>query len=207
VYRVHRCEKRNGRVDPDDTLWNSAKTLSEFVYPWEHGEPPNMEFRALHDGQWLYCYFKVRDQGVLTYVKESTKEEVLYGDRVEIFFAADNKLDAYYCLEIDPNGRVYDYHASHYRKFNAGWQWPDGQLRIRAGKSESGYEVAVAIGMKSLKDLRLLHHDTLTAGIFRGKCMEINLNEDRMRWISWVRPESATPDFHIPSAFGTLILQ
>jgi hypothetical protein len=27
-----------------------------------------------------------------------------------------------------------------------------------------------------------------------------------MSWISWLKPTSETPDFHIPSAFGTLVL-
>jgi hypothetical protein len=188
-------------------FWNSANVLSDFHYPWESDRAADMEFRAIYDDQWIYCSFRVRDENVLTYVKESSKEEVLYGDRVEIFFSIDDKLSTYYGLEIDPNGRVYDYQASHYRKFDAQWQWPEGQLRITTKEYKGGYEVVVRIGLGSLKELGLLHNQTLRVGLFRGKCMEINFTEDRMRWISWIRPESPFPDFHIPSAFGTLVLQ
>ena len=166
-----------------------------------------MQFRALHDDRWVYCYFGVQDNNILTYVNESKKEEVLYGDRVEIFFAADDDLRSYYCLEIDPNARVYDYVASHYRRFDAAWQWPSGQLRIETNKSENGYEVAMAIGKESLTNLELIQNQRIRAGIFRGKCMEINFNQDRMQWISWVPPQSPFPDFHVPSAFGALILE
>jgi hypothetical protein len=208
TYFVKRREHlASGIRDLDDGSWNSASLLSDFTYPWEDESAPDMEFRALHDDQWLYCFFRVRDKNVLTYVKESTKEEVLLGDRVELFLSTDENLTSYYGIEIDPNARVYDYHAAHYRKFNAAWQWPDGQLQIIAKKSVDGYDVSVSMSIQSLKELGLLHNQTLRAGIFRGKCMEINLTEDRMRWISWVRPDSATPDFHIPSAFGTFVLQ
>lgn len=207
-YFVKRCGLRNGTPEfSDGLLWNSAIQLSDFVYPWEKMTPPEMFFRAVHDEDWLYCNFRVRDRNVLTYVNNSSKEEVLYGDRVEIFFAADELLTNYYGLEIDANGRVYDYHASHYRKFNAAWQWPPDQLRIKSKRSEDGYEVAICIGIRSLIDLGVISGNTLRAGIFRGKCMEINFTEDRMRWISWIRPDSAFPDFHIPSAFGTLTLE
>jgi hypothetical protein len=208
TYLVRRCA--NGGGDPvlrSNHFWNDSQILSDFSYPWENVASPLLEFGALYDDHWLYCNFVVQDEPVLTYIHESKKEEVLFGDRVEIFFATEQSLGRYYCLEIDPNGRVYDYEASHYRKFNADWQWPSEHLHVGAKKSDGGYEVSVAIGMKSLRNLGLIHNGGLLAGIFRGKCMAINLNEDRMRWISWVTPDSSFPDFHVPSAFGVLRLE
>jgi hypothetical protein len=33
------------------------------------------------------------------------------------------------------------------------------------------------------------------------------LTKDTMRWISWQRPQSSVPDFHIPSSFGEFHLE
>jgi len=40
-------------------------------------------------------------------------------DRVELFFAKQAALNDYWCIEIDPSGRVHDYHAKHCRKFDS----------------------------------------------------------------------------------------
>lgn len=207
TYRVRKTPEGNKQAPLSGIRWNLAEKLSDFSFPWEKEKTPRMEFRALHDMEWLYLYFCVVDQKVKTYVNTNEKAEVIYGDRVEIFFTTDPELTSYYCLEIDPLGRVYDYHASHYRKFDAAWQWPIDHCFIDTKMDADGYEVAVAISMKSLKDLKLVNDRKLRTGIFRGKCTEIDLQKDNMRWISWVAPDSPFPDFHIPSSFGTLMLE
>jgi hypothetical protein len=112
----------------------------------------------------------------------------------------------YYGLELDPNGRVYDYQAEYHRKFNPQWTWPVGQLIVKANKTTDGYTVEVAISKKSLKELQLLKGNVLEAGVYRGDCIEITEDNSKIKWISWVRPDSPTPNFHIPSSFGILKL-
>lgn len=206
--------KRLGHPAPDEAathdspLWAQAFTLDVFVFPWEPGQPQaTMTFRALHDGQGLYWQFRVQDQDVKTYVDKNEKSEVLFSDRVEIFLSTDTTLSTYYCLEVDSLARVYDYRASHYRKFDVRWQWPSGQLRASARRDEDGYVVTGRISLQSLTGLGLLNNGTLRAGLYRGKCLEINLEKEAMQWISWIKPESATPDFHIPSSFGIFQLE
>lgn len=190
----------------DDPKWKTAIELTDFIYPWEKESPPFTSFKALHSKDWLYCLYKVKDDHINVFVKTNEKSEVVFSDRVEIFFRKDEKMSPYYGLELDPNGRVYDYEAEYHRKFNPEWTWPAGQLIVKASKEADGYTVEVAISKKSLKELQLLKGNILQAGVYRGDCVEITEDNSKIKWISWVRPDSPTPNFHIPSSFGILKL-
>jgi hypothetical protein len=187
--------------------WDAAIVLDDFAYPWEDEISPRMKFCALHDERWLYCFFEVQDPRVKIHISQNVKHEVLHSDRVEIFFSTDESLTHYYGLEIDPQGRVYDYKASFYRKFDDAWQWPADHYSIRTDFSETGYKAWLSVSFDSLKKFDLIKSGKIITGIFRGKCTEIDLQTPRIRWISWVRPDSPFPDFHIPSAFGMLALE
>lgn len=186
--------------------WNEAVALADFNFPWEDSSAPVLEFKAVHDTEWLYCFFNVIDKDVSVYSSTNQKNEVLYGDRVEIFLSPDRLLSTYYALEIDYLARVYDYKASFYRVFDAKWSWPQGHIDVRASKTDEGYQVFLNLSLDSLSRLGLLKGNEMITGIFRGKCAAAGPAMDAMRWISWLSPDSETPDFHIPSAFGVFRL-
>ncbi len=192
----------------DSPLWKKATELSDFIYPWENEKAPFTSFKALHSKDWLYCLFKVKDEKINVYVNSNEKSETLYSDRVEIFFRKDIKMLPYYGLELDAKGRIYDYEAKYPWKINAAWSWPTGQLIVKANQTKDGYTVEVAIRKESLIQLGLLKENSLEAGLFRGESPELK-GEDasNIKWISWVRPDSKTPDFHTPSSFGVLLLK
>ena len=132
--------------------------------------------------------------------------EVVDSDRVEIFFRRDEQLDPYYCLELDPLSRVLDYKAGYYRQFDFEWHWPGlKDLVVNGMFSEPGYAVEGSATLASLSRLGLLQNNILEAGLFRGQCLKLP-PEPEFKWISWAKPESSTPDFHIPSAFGRIVL-
>jgi hypothetical protein len=189
------------RVETVD--WRTVVGLADFTYPWEIESAPAMIFKACHDATWLFCQFQVIDHDPKVFVGTDSKKDVILGDRVEIFFRKDEKMDTYYCLEVDCLGRVYDYRAHWYRIFEPDWSWPAGQLKVDARKTQSGYTVALTIGLKSLEEMGLLKADELQVGLFRGKCV----SRDNMKWISWLTPQPESPDFHVPSSFGMLKLQ
>jgi hypothetical protein len=191
----------------DSPLWKKATELSDFIYPWDEENPPLTGFKAVHNIEWLYCLFNVQDDNINIFVDKNVKSEVGASDRVEIFFKIDDNLSPYYGLEIDPLGRVMDYKAQYYRKFDSHWTWPAGQLVIKTAVRKDGYSVELAISKKSLRDLGLLSDATLMAGLYRGNCIELNGAEANLKWISWIKPDSKTPDFHIPSSFGILKLE
>lgn len=192
----------------DSPLWKQANVLTDFAYPWESEKPPLTSFKAIHNKEWLYCLYEVKDDNINVYVNTNDKSEVVHSDRVEIFFRKDDRMSPYYGLELDPLARILDYEAEYHRKFNDKWTWPSGQLIVKANRTKDGYTVEIAIQKKSLLQLGILNGNRIEAGLFRGNCVEIDLKDDKkIKWISWVKPTSETPDFHIPSAFGVLMLE
>lgn len=190
----------------DDPQWKGAEVLTDFHFPWEKEKPYPTTFRALHDDKWVYFLFDVTDPAVHVEIKTNNKMEVAASSRAEIFFKTDDRLDPYYCLEIDPNARVLDYEARHHRQFDVAWSWPKDHLLIKTDRRKDGYTVEFAITKTSLTQLGLLKNNSLQAGIFRADCTPNPGAEPDFKWISWVKPDSPTPDFHIPSSFGLLIL-
>jgi hypothetical protein len=191
----------------DSPFWKEAGELTDFIYPWENEEPPLTSFKALHNADWLYCLFRAEDDNINLFVDKNVKSEVGASDRVEIFFKIDDHLSPYYGLEMDPLARVMDYKAEYYRKFDQGWSWPAGELVIKTDLGKDGYTVELAFSKKSLNALGLLKAKRLLAGLYRGNCIALKGKEATLKWISWVKPDSTTPDFHIPSSFGILILE
>lgn len=192
----------------DNPAWQQTITLTDFTYPWEKEKAPATSFSALWDGDWLYCLYRVKDDSVITLVNKNDKLEVGACDRVEIFIMRDSTmLPYYYCLEMDATGRVLDYRASFYRKMDYSWQWPNDQFVIKTAVVPGGYTVEIAISIQSLTQLGLLQNKRLKAGLFRAERKSMKEGTAGLHWISWVKPNSAKPDFHIPSAFGVLVLE
>lgn len=191
----------------DNAIWNQANTLTSFMYPWNEGNPPPMTFQGLHDKDWIYGLYRVHDpKKILIYTDNNKKSDVLASDRVEIFFRKDDKMETYYGLELDPKGRIYDYRAHYHRQFNPDWTWPKGQLIVKAELNPEGYTLEFAVSKKSLKKLGMIKGDVIEGGLYRGECVQLNGDKAEFKWISWVKPDSETPNFHIPSSFGILKL-
>lgn len=197
-YRVLRT---GGQVD-----WSRAEVLDHFIYPWWREEPPATTFQALWDEADLYFRFEVEDRDIRTYEGGHPKMDVVRSDRVEIFFRADERMAPYYCLEMDPLGRVLDYRADYYRRFDYEWQWPSG-LDVKAAKMQNGYVVMGQISLASLRELGLLKSNVLEAGLFRANCVSLEGDQADFHWISWVDPGTQQPDFHVAGAFGVLRLE
>jgi hypothetical protein len=188
--------------------WDEALVLTGFSYPWLVQSPPVMSFRALWDDARFYFRFDIEATRVRTYVHDNHKIEVMDSDRVEIFLKSDDRLDPYYCLEMDSLGRVLDYKACFYRKFDYTWQWPGtNHLQVESTLTDSGYRVNGSITLASLGQLNLIKNKELQVGLFRGECLKNRDPESRFSWISWIKPESVRPDFHIPSSFGVIKLE
>ena len=187
----------------NEPAWKQAPIIRAFSYPWLERAAPLTEFRAVADEGRLYVSFEVKDDDVM-FEKDFAGESTLdREDRVEIFFARDPALDGYFCLEIDPLGRVHDYAASHYRKFDTGWNCAG--LRSAGVIRPGGYTVEVSVPLATLTQLlghAVAPQSLLRVGLFRADFRHGSLGDSPGNWLSWVRPAAATPDFHIPSAFA-----
>lgn len=208
-YFVHPVTSLTVTGSGDDPAWDSAIALTDFSYPWNPGTPSATEFKALWSPQYLFFLFRVSDPDILdrmANIRQNNRPPV-ESDRVEIFFKADDTMNPYYSLEMDALGRILDTKGFFYRKIDFDWTWPAGHLTVRANAGLEGYTVEGAISLESLHQLGMWDGSPiLKAGLFRGQYDPANGKEVEAKWISWVRPDSAHPDFHIPSAFGELVL-
>ncbi len=188
-----------------EPAWERANIETAFSYPWEERPTPRTEFRALFDAHALYFTFRVEDDDIVLAEPFRSKEDVVYEDRVELFFALDEELAQYFCLEIDPLGRVLDYRASHYRKFDFAWSFPG--LEVVGIRTSDGYTVQGLIPWDAFQSLGFPPPDANRAikfGIYRADFRHTEGRKWSESWISWVDPRTAKPDFHVSESFGYL---
>jgi len=186
--------------------WSEASTLSDFHYPWTPRTPPKTTFKALHCSSYLYFQFLAIDPELNALVDNNDQMEVTESDRVEIFFRSDASMTPYYCLEMDFLGRRLENSAVFHRQMDFDWSWPEG-LTSQARETPEGYEVIGRISKSSLETLNLLQNNQIELGLFRGEYKQSpEKGQTTVKWISWVDPGTPQPDFHVPSAFGTLFL-
>lgn len=176
--------------------------VRDFSFPWADKQAPGTEFRAHTADHRLHFQFVAEDAEVIISDKWEGESTLDREDRVELFIAKDESLKDYWCLEIDPLGRVHDYHARHYRRFDNSWNCPG--LAVTGTRTPTGYEVTGSISLSTLSEL--LGHEVrsgtvLRVGLFRAEFYGKTGGGARDNWISWIRPNSQEPDFHIPSAF------
>lgn len=210
TYTIHKIAANslnaNGKVD--HPLWAKADVLTDFLSPWEVVPSVGMEFRALHDGVNLYVSYKVKDGSLYIDKTDNSKKSVDNSDRVELFLRADDRLDPYYCLEIDPMARLQDFKAHPNRQFDFDWNWPKADLQISSNIQPTAFSVEVVISIASLEKLGLLQKDgRLEAGIYRAKYNLRANGQYAPTWMTWVDPQTATPNFHIASSFGELLFK
>lgn len=208
-YKVHLIEKSQLEITGkgDNSLWNQAEILTDFTSPWSANLPSKMEFKALWDGVNLFFCFTVFETLIRIDKKDDSIQSIGNSDRVELFFRPDNSLNPYYCLEIDIAARIIDFVAYPDNNFDFEWNWPQGHLEVKSSIQDQSYSIEGSISISSLKMLNILNDNKIETGIFRAKYNEIEKSIFEPTYISWVDPNTNTPNFHLPSSFGILHLQ
>lgn len=207
-YPVNRIEKNILQINGfgNHPIWQKAAILTDFVSHWDNAKQEKIEFRALWDTQNIYFYYRVNDANVHIDKRSDGIESIGESDRVEIFFRTDAALNTYYCLEIDPTPRIMDFIAYPDRKFDFDWNWPKKDLTVKSNIQQDYFVVEIAISIQSLKDFKLIQNNCIEAGLYRAKYKKQENNQLEPTWISWINPNTVTPDFHISSSFGVLDL-
>ena len=205
VKKINRPIELTGRGQ--DVLWDQAIALTDFTYPWRDETPPATTFKALWTDTHFFFLYRAADTEIITKERGLGERDPVDSDRVEIFFKADDKMSPYYALEMDALGRVLDTEGYYHRQIDFDWNWPAGELILQASRDNSGYVVEGSISFSSLEELGMYKGEReLQAGLYRGEYLTNDKGEITTKWISWVIPDSQTPDFHIPSSFGLLQL-
>ena len=162
----------------------------------------NTIIKISHDSENLLVEFDVRDT-TLHINNEDSERSIDLSDRVEIFLCKDKDMSEYYCLEIDPTGKIMDYKASYYRQFDYSWTCP--AIKTQTFIYDSGYRIEAAISKKWLKDIDLLSDiGEINIGFYRGDFIKGTKSD--INWYCWHNPKVTEPDFHVPSSLGVIRL-
>ena len=190
-------------MDGKQDDWKTVSAVTGLIAPWDGAEKDKTAFYACHDQKNLYFLYEVSDTS-LVYNDEKTEASVGNGDRIEFFMSKDPEMKTYYCAEIDPKGKVMDYEAHNYRKFDFNWNFKDLKLATSVGKDS--YRVEGSISLKTLRKLGLISPEgEIRMGVYRADYFDDA--GERVIWSSWIVPDAAEPDFHIPSSLGILKLE
>jgi hypothetical protein len=193
----------------DDQERVDSTKIERFVYPWDRSKSvPKTEFTYHVEAERFQFEFEVDDDDIVysqDWQGESTLDDE---DRVEIFFARDPMLKEYYCIEIDSAGRVHDYKASYYRKFDSSWNCSG--LETKGSRTQAGYRVTGSVPIAVIRELTNSTGDQeleANIGLFRAEFYgtEKATRGDALdNWLSWIDPKTDKADFHIPQCFGRL---
>ena len=228
TYSVVKVAKPDVQLDGrlEEPAWKKAKVEDRFTFPWKKSAAPRTQFRSFHDGSHLYFAFQVEDADIVVLDRLRDEEDQVFEDRVEMYFAVDEGLKKYFCLEIDSRGRIFDYQGAFYRQLDPAWTWRGPQAA--AASDPQGYTVEGRIPLAAFESIgfpALRSGSRIRAGLYRAEFShdrsgrpveqrETIHNRGRKidgpppieEWISWVDPLTKEPDFHVPSSLGWLVL-
>ncbi|MBB1194017.1 endoxylanase [Flavobacterium sp. SOK18b] len=208
-YQVHLIKEKQLIIsgNGDDLEWDYAPILTDFCSPWSTEKGKEVIFKALWDRENLFFNFTVLDIEIHIEKKDDSIESIGNSDRVELFFRTDPAMNPYYCLEIDTRGRVMDFKAYPDKNFDFNWNWPKNELTVKSSVKANSFIVEGSISIESLKSLSLIKNNRIETGIFRAKYIKTQNESVKPNWITWINPNTETPNFHIASSFGVLILK
>ncbi len=189
--------------------WNQAENLTDFTYHWRDEIVPKTSFKALWDDQNLYFLYQVEDEEIILKNDSTVDEEheAVGSDRVEIFFKSVHTSKPYYTLEMDALGRTLDAEGEFSIKNDHNWDWPKEDIVVKTSVYDRGYVVEGSISLSSIITLVGMKDNQLHAGLYRGEYVQSGSEKPQVKWISWVKPDSDTPNFHTSSSFGILRLE
>ncbi len=190
-------EYGQGFIDYDETpsdeavIIDGTYAVQGFNAPWD-GLTDDTEFRLSADGSRISFRYSVIDS-TLTIADDFTHERTVDNeDRVEIYFCPDKEMSLYYCLEIDPCGRVMDYSGRYYRQMD--YEWGFKTLQTSAELTKDGYIVYGSIERQELEKLGI----DLTGGFHMGLFRADFHPDMSVNWYSFVSTDAEEADFHKP---------
>lgn len=188
-------------------MWKEANSLTDFSSPWDVEPINKIEFKALHNSEKIFFLFKVDDSQTHIHPSEEKNDSINNSDRVELFFRTDASLNLYYCLEIDPTSRIMDFKAHPNKEFDFNWNWPSKEIEVKTSIEATHFTVEVAISIASLTKFSLLKDRKIETGIYRAKYNQQQDGTYEPTWITWVDPNTETPNFHTATSFGIVNLE
>jgi hypothetical protein len=215
VYDLHVIESR-----PDELF---PVRLLPFVFdePWTlqgeqrslvcagHGGPPRLATTVslFHDPERLFVVFDGVDDEVVSTL--TAHDSQLYTEDVVEVFLAPETLTSYYEIEISPLGTIFDASVlspdldRSTMRVDLSWDPPGlhaATRRVVRPRSDRSWQTVVSIPFADLGRSRPVIGER-----WRGNFYRIDRSRPGDEFTAWRPTGRCPPDFHVPSAFGTLI--
>lgn len=185
-------------VPPGDLLcspvWDAVVPIEGFHAPW-NGLEDSTIFRCFATDSLFFFRFDVKENSLTLKEGFSQESDVEPEDRVEVFFSPAGKLETYFGLEMDPEGRTLDYLCTYYRKFD--YPWNSRTLSYSHEIRPGGYTVAGSIAREEL----LEHGVDIDGGFLMGVFRADYRPDGSVNWYSMKKTKDKKADFHQPSVF------
>ncbi|MBS2015567.1 MAG: DUF362 domain-containing protein [Deltaproteobacteria bacterium] len=204
---LHARRIEDGAITIDgatDAAWSSASPVT-FDTDWSGAATTtSTTVRALWSKKGLYLLWNLHGAGVN--VDESrpiaTEREKLYEeDCVEVFLGPDPaERTRYFEVEVGPLGHFLDLSVDRRsKKSDVGWS---SKPKIATKVDRDGHEVTIEVA---------LFAPEIAAALAPGARLPLALyrmeGKAPRRYLAWSPTRTAKPNFHVPDAFGTLVVE
>ncbi len=185
-----------------DAIWASA-SVAEWNTDWS-GAPTHTRTRArfVWSPAALYALFELDGAGDFTDRSKPTDVERknLYQENcVELFLGHDAADPQHYLeIELGPFGHFFDLDVHHGGRSFIGWS---SGLTVRATQDEAHHSAVIEARFEAPAIVEALRRGArLPLGLYR---ME---GKQPRQYLAWSPTRTPKPDFHVPGAFGTLVV-
>ncbi len=190
----------------DEPAWSQAPEIAWQTDYAGRDTGIHTKARFLWSSEALYALFTVEQTDFNTDTSrpiEVEREGLYKEDCVEIFLVPDpSRSKHYYEIEVGPHGHFFDLELNRYpgqKKRNLAWS---SELRIATSRDPTARRAVIEIALGARDITRILAPGArIPMGLYR---ME---GKSPRHYLAWSPPRTPRPKFHVPEAFGTLLLE
>ncbi|MBL4637287.1 MAG: DUF362 domain-containing protein, partial [Kofleriaceae bacterium] len=190
----------------NESLWKNAKPVSWDTDYAGKSTGITTRLRFAWSSDTLYAFIEMEGTGLAVDTTRSLSEErdgLYKEDCVELFLAPySDAPQHYYEIEIGPYGHWHDIEVdfSKKKRFNASWA---SGVRVATTQDQDNHRATMEIAISS-KELSgaLVKGGSMRMGLFR-----MEGRGPTKKYLAWSPGMTDKPKFHLPEAFGKLLLQ
>ena len=190
----------DGAIDP---AWSEAEPVT-FATDWSGASTATRtQVRILRSDRALYMLWELEGAKLDVDTSRSTsveRDKLYEEDCVEVFLAPDPEENRrYFEIEVGPMGHYFDLVVDRRtKKSDVAWS---SQAEIRTEVDRARGKATIELALRSPDLVKALRPGaTLPIGLYRIE------GRSPRQYLAWSPTRSARPNFHVPDAFGTLVV-